>query len=405
MRLVEQHQVKQKDPLFPVYDGLCFAAKNLYNASLYDIRQHYFETKKFKSWQTLRPEFVRDNNPDYRALPAKVSGTVLQEVGSGFKSFFKLLEKKNSGGYDKPVNIPKYLDKKGRHTITFPKDTISKGVKDLGNGLYEHTLCPNSLNLKIVSKQEKIDNVRIVPKYGSYVIEVVYTVPDVEPLPDNGRYGGIDLGVTNIVTLVSNVTNPLIWGGNMKTVNQFYNKKHAKQKTELPKGVKTSRNITRTNRKRRNKINNMLHNISREIVNHLVTKQINTLIIGRNKNWKQDTNLGKRNNQNFVNIPHTQLINLIKYKAETVGITVKTVNEAYTSKCSALDWEPVHKKQKYKGHRTHRGLYQTQNGTLINADVNGAINIIRKVVPDRKLKGIEDVAVHPVRIKSTKPKN
>jgi putative transposase len=189
--------------------------------------------------------------------------------------------------------------------------------------------------------------------------------------------------------------NPIIINGKpLKSINQFYNKRKAQFQSKL-KNNKTSKKINKLSNKRNNKINDYLHKSSRFLVNQLVSKNISKLIIGYNKQWKQDINIGKRNNQNFVNIPFYKFIFMLKYKCELEGVEVILNEESYTSKCSFLDLEDVRKHEKYKGRRTKRGLFISSKNKLINADLNGSYNIMRKVVPNVFTNGIEDVVVHP----------
>ena len=119
------------------------------------------------------------------------------------------------------------------------------------------------------------------------------------------------------------------------------------------------------------------------------------LVIGKNKGWKQSINIGRRNNQAFVQVPHARFIDMLTYKARLVGIKVVVTEESYTSKTSFIDLEPVKKQMVYLGKRIKRGLFKSADGTLINADINGSSNIIRKVVPNAFADGIEDVVVRP----------
>lgn len=398
MRLTEQHVISRSHPLWSDCDRLCALSKNLYNASLYDVRQHYFNTKKYKSWQTQRPEFVKSNNPDYRALPAKISGEVIRQVGRNFTSFFATRAVAKTG---RTVRIPHYLPKEGRNILSVPKDAISR--KPLRKGeMFEHVISPKSLGLHILSRVEHVDAVRIIPRQNRYVIEVISTEEDVDEKTDNGKYAAIDLGVTNVMTVVSNTFSPLIFGGKVKSINQFYNKRLARTKQQLPKEVKTSRKIKAFTNKRNDIIKSELHKMSTFVVNQLVSSDVHTLVIGHNKEWKQDTRMGKRNNQSFVSIPHSTLIHMLTYKCQRQGIRVIETEESYTSKTSFLDREVVGKHDAYMGKRTKRGLFCSQNGDKINADVNGAYNIMRKVVPDQAVyrEGIEGIAVCPRRVKS-----
>ena len=197
-------------PSNPQYQRLlefCHLAKNLYNASLYDVRQHYFETKKHKTWQTQRVEFVRDNNPDYRALPAKISGEVLKSVSKNYSSFFVLRKK------SLPARIPKYLKKDGVTTLPVPKDAISIDKHPLvnrhGDVIYTHVISPKGLNIPVTTTVARPRFITITPKYGHICIGVVYDTQDAPTLPDNGRYMGIDVGIDNLAACLDSDGNAL----------------------------------------------------------------------------------------------------------------------------------------------------------------------------------------------------
>ena len=217
------------------------------------------------------------------------------------------------------------------------------------------------------------------------------------------RFIGIDLGVSNIVTIVNNVglKPTIIKGGIVKSINQFYNKRIAELKSIKDKqGISfETKRLQRITRKRNNKINDIFHKTSREIINYCIKNNFGTIIIGYNRTWKQKVNIGKINNQKFVQIPFFKLINQIKYKSELVGIDIIIEGESFTSKCSFLDKEPIKKHKNYMGKRINRGLFKTKKGLLINADVNAGYNIIKKVVPNAvSADGIEDVGLHPYSI-------
>ena len=226
------------------------------------------------------------------------------------------------------------------------------------------------------------------------------------PNLDDNFVAGIDIGLNNLVALTSNKPGfqPLIANGRpLKSSNQFYNKHEAELQSQLEGNRKTSKRITKLSNKRNRKVNHYLHNASRQIINHLVDEGIGTLVIGKNKNWKQEINIGRQNNQNFVSIPHARFVNMLSYKAKLAGTKVITTEEGYTSKCSFLDLEPIDKHEEYAGKRIKRGLFRANDGTLINADVNGSGNIIRKVVPNAfalsssgQADGIEDFVVRPL---------
>ena len=375
MQLVEQHVIKKNDGRYKFLDEVCFKSKNLYNAALYEIRQHFFNTKQFLNWFSVDKIFKEKKQADYYSLPCKVSQQTLKLLNQNFKSFFSLLKKKD---YNRKKSIPKYLDKlKGRFVAVYTNQAISK--KELRNGIIQ--LSGTDFKIKTKVDANSINQVRIVPKNSYYKVEVIYEVEEVEELEDNGRYSAIDLGVNNLATVSFNDSKPFIINGKpLKSINQFYNKRKAALQSKLYGNRKTTNKIKSITRKRNNKIKNYLHKASRCIVNHLVSNNVNTLIVGKNDNWKQETNIGKKNNQNFVSIPHSQFVEMISYKCKLAGITVTLTEESYTSKCSFIDNEEMKRHAKYKGKRIKRGLFRTHEGKLINADLNGSLNIMRKVI-------------------------
>lgn len=248
-----------------------------------------------------------------------------------------------------------------------------------------------------------INCVRIVPQLEQYTIEVVYTIVDTEPLKSNRTYASIDLGVSNLATITySDGKQPKIINGKpLKSINQYYNKKFAYYKSKLEKvnKKKSSHRVKRLTNKRNNKINAYLHKASKYIVSDIQSKGIRTLVIGRNTEWKNGCSMGKANNQNFIQIPHSRFIDMLSYKCEKVGITVKFQEESYTSKCSFLDMEEICKHEAYCGKRIKRGLYISKDAIKINADVNGSYNILRKAIPSVFNHGIEGFVVNPIVIK------
>ena len=405
MQLVERHIISKNDARFMAIDDMAYRSKNLYNATLYAVRQHFFNTESYLSYATLQKTFQTDNQYDYRNLPSKVAQWTMKMVDLNFKSFFKANEKYKltPNKFTGKPKIPKYLDKtKGRYLLTFTNQAISK--RDLDKyGL----LNLSGLNLAIPTNlsYNEICQVRLVKKVNSYVVEIIYDKPD-EPLKsDNGRYAAIDLGVNNLATVTSNVEGfvPFIISGKkIKSVNHKYNKDLAQAKSILEKrnNCKSSNKTRKLTHKRNERINDYLHKSSRMIVNHLIASDISTLIIGNNKGWKQDINIGAVNNQNFVQIPHSRFISMLQYKCQLAGISVEIIEEGYTSKCSFLDCEEICKHEVYVGKRIHRGLFRSGSGRMINADVNGSYNILLKCKPNAFGNGVQGVVVHPLVIKT-----
>ena len=375
MILAERHVIKKSDIRFKELQQICKLSKNLYNVALYNIRQYFFENNKFLSAFQLDAVLRKKEDIDYNALPQKVSQQTLKLVEQNFKSFFGLLKLKNKGKYKEKVKIPKYLDKNGEFVTVYTNQAVSK------KALKEGFIQLSKSSVKIKTNVKDVQQVRLIPKGNHIVVEVLYKAEEKEILENNNRFCSIDLGVNNLATIGSNTLRPVIINGKpLKSINQYYNKKLAKLKSELKNEKRTSNRIKSLTNKRNNKVNDYLHKSSRLITNYLVSNNINTLIVGKNKEWKQDVNIGKKNNQNFVQIPHNKLIDMLTYKCKLEGIVVIITEESYTSKCSFLDNEPIKKHKNYLGKRIKRGLFQSSNGLSINADLNGSLNILKKVV-------------------------
>ena len=378
MYLVERHIIKGNKEL----DLVCFNSKNLYNKALYLVRQHYFNTKSYLNFFAVNKLMVDSKDEDYYALLTGVSKQTLRLLDRNFKSFFSLIEKKRSGNYDKPIRIPRYLDKEGRYITIYPKENVFK--KPLRKGIIKLS----SLSLEIPTKKANESNiveVRVLPRNNHHVIEVVYKVDEVKPKSDNGRYAAIDLGLDNLAMVSSNVVRPFIINGRpLKSINQYYNKEQARLQSHLKGNKKISKRIKSITNIRNNKVKDYLHKSSRKIVNFLVSNNISTLVIGYNEEWKQNINLGRANNQAFVNIPFLTFINQLEYKCKLEGINVILTEESYTSKCSFLDGESIEEHENYLGKRIERGLFRSAKGKLINADLNGSLNILKKVVGEFK---------------------
>lgn len=375
MYLTERHVIKNNKEL----DELCFKSKNLYNKALYLVRQHYFETKSYLNFFKVYRLLVDSRDIDYYSLPTKVSVQTLRLLDRNFESFFNLLKKKQKGNYDKPVRIPRYLDKEGgRNIAIFPKDAISKVY--LRKGLIK--LSSSSIEIPTKVSESNLVEVRVLPRNNHHVVEVTYKEEEKHLLENNERYASIDLGLNNLATVSSNVVKPFIINGKpLKSINQYWNKEIARLQSLLKdNNNRTSKRIQRITNKRNNKVKDYLHKSSRKIVNFLVSNNISTLVIGYNEEWKQNINIGKKNNQNFVSIPFYTFINQLEYKCKLEGINVILTEESYTSKCSFIDNETLKKHEKYLGRRIKRGLFKSAKGKIINADLNGSLNILKKVV-------------------------
>ena len=375
MILCERHLIKSTHPFYDECDKLTFLAKNLYNATLYYQRNSLFK-KDFKNFYDVSRVFTHTNQRDYRALPAKVSKGVQMLVDKTFKSYFALVKKKVAGNYSSVVRIPGYLNKtSGRCVVPYTKDALS--LKNEGFVKFSKT----DIVVKTKVSKKDIQAARIVPKGNHFVIEILYKAM-CKPLKSDEpkRVAFVDPGLNNLMTVTSNCFNPLIFNGKpLKSINQLSNKTIAELKSKLSEhGLRTSSLLQSVYAKRSRRLTNLLHKITTQLVNQLDSYNIDTVIFGHNIGQKQDINLGKVTNQNFVQIPFTQLMKQLQYKCELRGIRFIKTEESYTSKCSFLDGESICKQSTYQGKRLKRGLFETSSGKLINADVNGSLNIGRK---------------------------
>lgn len=389
MNLTERHIIKKGDIYFQELDDACFASKNLYNSILYIWRQAFIKKEKISNSEIYSKI---KGTKDFKSLPQNVSAQVFLQFCQVINSFFQSLKsyKENPSNFNGAPGLPKYKEAiKGRNLLTYnarvlPQRDFKKDGKVRLTGL----------GIKIFTRI-KPKQVRIIPRNKEYIIELIYDKECKEQV-QSVNYAGLDLGVNNLAVLSFNNHSSIIINGRpLKSINQFYNKKKAQLQSKLTK-KHTSNAIVRLTNKRNKKVQDYLHKSSRFIVNQLVSKNISTIVIGKNKNWKQDISIGKKNNQNFVNIPHARFIEMIKYKCELEGISVILTDESYTSKCSFIDNEKIGKHKIYLGMREKRGLFISKEKRKINADLNGSLNILKKVFPNCFANGIEGLLVSPL---------
>ena len=399
MRLVERHIIKKSDPRWAAIDEAAFRSKNLWNAANYLLRQSFIHEDTFLLFKTLYG-MVRDIYlQDYEALPRKVSNQVLKQLYGAWLNWFKALKafKRNPDAFTGRPRMPDYKAKqKGRNRLVYDCQSFSQ--RWIKQGL----VVPSQLGIEVRTQiaVDAIQEVHIVPQATCYVVEVIYVQEEAQPI-ESSYVAGVDLGLNNLAAVASNkqdVTPFLVNGRPLKAINQFYNERKAQLQAQLSSEQKTSRRIQQLTHKRNMRVRDYLHRTSRLIIDWCVAQQIGTLIVGKNDGWKQGINIGKRNNQHFVQIPHAQFIEMLQYKGQLAGIQVVVTEESYTSKCSFLDDEPLQKHERYVGRRIKRGLFRARDGSTLNADINGAGNIIRKVIPNAFADGIAAVAVPPMRV-------
>lgn len=403
-----------------IVDKLSFHSARLYNSCIYNIRQHYFNNNSFLPFKEQYHQITSDDN--FSILINDSSQQILRMVDKNFKSFFSLLKLKNKGKYSNKINIPNYLPKEDGWSIFVAGRSarvkgnkvyigLTKKFRELYNINQKDLILDLPTNLNIT----KLQQLQIKPTYGGkhYEILFCYEKPiEIKPLNKN-NYISLDCGLDNLITTYDTVNHKsFIFNGKpLKSVNQNYNKTKAKLQSsyELNKVEdKNTKRFIKLSEYRKNYINNYLNNTVSKLVNYCVNNDIGTLVIGDFKGIKQEINLGSKNNQNFVSIPFGILKRKLEAKCNYYGIDYVLQEESYTSKCSALDLEPIGKKDKYLGKRIKRGLFKTSKGILIHADVNGCINILRKYLKsksggDLSLTDISGAINHPVRINPTKP--
>jgi len=390
MRLTEIIHLRSSEYL----SKLCHLAKNLYNLGNWYVRQDFFNIENSLSYYDL--DFMLKYKKAYRNLPSQTSQQILKLLNRNWKSFFTALQdyKQNPQKYNKKPKIPGYKKKNGESIVIFTNQQCR-----IKNGFlyFPKKVQLNPIKVRL---REKLKEVRIIPLAGSYKIEIVYEKETNNLQLNKNNIMAIDLGLNNLITAVNNIGNKpiIIKGGMIKSINQYYNKQLAYYRSvENKKGhFQETKRIKNLHLKRNNKINTLFHRISKNIIEYCIKNNIGSIVIGRNKNWKQNISISKKNNQNFVQIPFYKLIKQIEYKSKLVKIGFKTIEESYTSKCSFLDNEKIEHRDRYSGKRISRGLFRTSNGTIINADVNAGYNIMKKAFPNSiKVDGIEAFGLMP----------
>jgi len=419
--LTERIQLKKTKQL----SHLCHLSKNLYNQGNYIIKttlENETENGQRKWVRYLELYQNLQDSPNYRSLPSQVAQQTLRLLDRNWKSFFKAIKdwKKHPEKYQEKPEPPRYKPKDGEFLIIFTNLECRIKLDKIRNKFFLHfnskaNLPPVAVNGARIPPRA-LKHVRILPRQIYYTLEIVYEKKSKPVKLEQNRKIGIDIGLRNIVTVVNNVgLQPWIVRGNaIMAINQYFNKARSKfQAMNAKHGNKLKTNrVIRLNQNRDNKIVDLFHKLSRCIINYCLKNSLGAITIGYNETWKQNINLGRRNNQNFVNIPFLKLINQIQYKAAVEGIQVVVIEESHTSKCSFIDGESIEHHEKYLGKRgvyvskknggkggIHTGLFKTATGLIINSDVNGAYNILKKAFPNAFADGIEGLGFTPCSVK------
>ena len=372
-----QQVIKKSHPKYKTIDEMCFRSKNLYNTVNYMVRQEFINNNIILNYYDVNKQMKYEQV--YKDCMSQPANCTLRVLFKNWKSYFVAIKdwQKNPEKYLGMPRLPKYLKKDGRFPWMIPNNVCFTNNNGM---LYFKMRLLNDYNWNMYIPG-RIIQVRFIPRGSCYVMEVVYEIeiPDVKT--ESNRIASIDLGVDNLVTITNNIgKKPIIINGKkLKSINQLYNKRKAKLQSELKKrnNKNWSKRLDDLTFKRYCRVKNYLHNTSSFVIKWCVKHNIDTLIVGKNNTWKQN----KKGMQNFAFIPYETLLQQLQYKCENVGIKYIEVNEAYTSGTSYLDDELPIKANYNNKRRIHRGLFQAEN-MLINADVNGCLQIMKKVFPN-----------------------
>ena len=369
---------------------LSHTAKNLYNQAVYNIRQYYFQENKYLNYQ--KNNSLLKSSENYKTLNSNMSQQILKEIDGSFKSFFSLLKKKNKGMYNAKVKLPSYLPKNSFTTLVIGFVRLNEDTFVIP---YSNSFKKNhkkiSIKIPPILLNKKIKEIRIIPKFNARFFEVQYTyeVEEEQRNLDKNHVLAIDFGINNLATCVTSKGRSFIIDGKkLKSINQWFNKENARLQSIKDKqkyGKKPTLRQKYLYSSRNNKVNDYMSKTARKIINYCLENNIGTLVCGYNETFQRNSNIGKANNQTFVNIPFGKLREKLEYLCKLYSLRFVEQEESYTSKSSFFDMDilpkfEVDKSQTYSfsGKRIKRGLYQTSKGYIFNADVNGALNILRK---------------------------
>ena len=384
-----KHLTKEE---YNILKELCRIAKNLTNQAIYNVRQHYLQEKQYLRYESNYHELKNSNN--YKLLNSNMAQQTLKDVDQMFKSFFALIKLAKQGKYNfRHIKLPNYLPKNGYANLVIAQFKIKDdNILTIPYSYAFRKKYETKIQIKIpkVLEDKKIKEIQIVPKFNARFFEIRYTYEiqeeDIKLNTNNAL--AIDLGVNNLCTCVTNTGKSFIVDGRkLKSINQFFNKQNAKLQS-----IKDKQNIKRQTKqqyliscKRKNRIDDYINKTCRYVINYCLSHDVGTLVIGYNQSFQNKTNLGKRNNQIFTQLPFGKIREKLEYLCKRYNINYILQEESYTSKASFLDNDdlPVYNMDnpqtyKFSGKRIKRGLYQTKDGYLLNADCNGALNILRK---------------------------
>ena len=382
-------------------------SKEIHNFANYILRQLYFKNSnkhkyslefinEYPSLKDLFLKYIEENkqfsslfykiicefsNLKQYSINLKIVQNIVDKLKNDWTSYWKLLKMKKNKTYDEKINIPRY--KKKYNLVEYNNQVISK--KKLKQGYIGTDKMKQGI--KIANRHKVLDCkcFRIYNKNDKILCELIYE-KEIEQVKKNDRVASIDIGLENLFTIAFNYNRKgiSIKGTKLKAINQYFNKEKARLQSMLPNKQYVSKFINQLLYKRTEQLRNYIGYYTNKLIEILRTERISKLVVGYNKGWKQEINIGSKNNQSFVNIPFRKILDILRYKLEDNGIEYKEQEESYTSKASYLDNDeiPIYKEEtneiKFNGRRIKRGIYKSKQGKIINADLNGALNILKK---------------------------
>lgn len=374
---------------FNALSALCRLSKNLFNVALYECRQYFFRERKRLTYESNY--HLCKSNENYRMLNTDIAQQTMKVVDRSMRSFLGLFKAISIGRCDQKPQLPKYLSKEGYFPLIIPRIRLKDGMFDIPMSReFKKEYGEVKIKLPDRLKDKKIKEVRIHPKYQArwFEIEYIYEDEKIETSVAPSKAIAIDLGVDNLCACIDTDGHQfLIDGKKLKSINQWYNKRNAQLQSQKDKqGIKSFTNKqSRLYQWRNNCVRDYLNKAVRLIISHCLKHEIGKLIIGYNPGIKQEINIGKSNNQNFVQIPFWQLRRKLAALCSRYGIEYQEQEESYSSKASFYDRDeiPVYNAdnpiiQKFSGRRVKRGLYRTKDKYLVSADINGSANILVK---------------------------
>ena len=391
---------------------LSHTAKNLYNQAVYNVRQYYFQENKYLNYQ--KNNSLLKNSENYKTLNSNMSQQILKEVDGSFKSFFSLLKKKNKGEYKEKIKLPSYLPKNSSTTLVIGFVRLNEDTLVIPySNSFKKKHKKISIKIPPILLDKKIKEIRIIPKFNARFFEIQYTyeVQEQQRNLDKNHALAIDFGINNLATCVTSKGRSFIIDGKkLKSINQWFNKENARLQSIKDKqkyGKKPTLRQKYLYSSRNNKVNDYMSKTARKIINYCLENNIGTLVCGYNETFQRNSNIGKAKNQTFVNIPFGKLREKLEYLCKLYGLIFVEQEESYTSKSSFFDMDILPKFEadkpqtySFSGKRIKRGLYQTSKGYILNADVNGALNILKKSnVVDLEVLYSRGVVDTPTRIK------